>query len=305
MILIVPKKGGKDLLSIKLTDITSHQMLVDRIKQFIQDKKLQKGEWITGSGWNQEKFEGDERGRLPDRKLIDEITKDYPIWLCKSDLHQCLANTLALTIANISLHNPPNLEGGVFLKYPDGNEITGILKDNAMKFIESIIPPLSPEREQVVVEAAMNYFVENGITSVHHVSNDIYADFKEDMKIFEDYYHSIKSDYSFYNKNVFAKPFVRLYVAPTISRAMESVNYTISQDVKSSFLRLGAVKGFLDGSLGSYTAKMFNNYLDNPQADGLNNSGLFLINEQDMYEYVKLADSLNLQVGFSILCFHN
>merc|ERR1711943_50908 len=128
--------GGMDLLSVQLFDCDSFQMMSDRVEAFIQT--MAPGEWLVGSGWNQERFLGDDAGILPDRHLIDKVSPNNPVWLCRMDQHQCLANTIALQMANVDLRNPPEVAGGLFQMGDDGL-VTGIVKDSAMAVIVQAI----------------------------------------------------------------------------------------------------------------------------------------------------------------------
>jgi len=99
------------------------------------------------------------------------------------------------------------------------------------------------------------------------------------------------------DRSLYATPFVRTYFAPALALYKEAaVLVKNNQHLDDTFLRLGYVKGFLDGSLGSYTAKMFEPYLDNIQGGPENNTGILLVPEKEMYEWVKGADALGLQV---------
>ncbi|MGB0929549.1 MAG: amidohydrolase family protein [Chitinophagales bacterium] len=60
------------------------------------------------------------------------------------------------------------MEGGTIEKDKDGN-LTGILKDNAMNLVMDKMPPMTPLQKNKSFRAAMNYFLSNGVTSVHDV----------------------------------------------------------------------------------------------------------------------------------------
>jgi len=289
--------GGMDLLSVQLFDCDSFQMMADRVEEFIT--KMQPGEWLVGSGWNQERFLGDEAGILPDRHLIDKVAPNNPVWLCRLDQHQCLANTLALELANVDLTSPPDIPGGVFQMDEETGLATGIVKDSAMAVIVRAIPTVSDEKLQKGLQTAMNYFVAHGVTSVNQVVNDIFTDLQKGWDTFEQLYESTKPGQKNIDgsRSLYAIPFVRTYFAPALALYKDAYQlYVSKQYLDSSFLRLGAVKGFLDGSLGSYTAKMFLPYKDNIQGGPENNTGMYLTTKEDLYTWVKESDELGLQV---------
>lgn len=205
-----------DLLSVQIADVDTHEMLAERVRDFITT--MQPGEWLVGSGWNQEKFKGAQAGTSPHRLMIDDVSPNNPVWLCRLDLHQCLANTLALQLAGVDLTNPPEVMGGVFQMGDDGLA-TGIVKDNAMAVIVKAIPTITSERYLEGLQTAMKYFVSNGVTSINQVVNDIFTDLEDGWTTFEELYlHSLPGKFNFDGtRSLHAPPFVRTYFAPALA----------------------------------------------------------------------------------------
>merc|ERR1712137_1010624 len=198
--------GGMDLMSLQVYDVTSHRMLKERIRDYIRDH-LKPGEWLLGSGWNQERFEGDETGISPDRHLIDDISGENPVWLCRMDLHQCLTNTVALKLAGIDPANPPQVTGGVFAMDEETGEVTGIVKDNAMAEIVKVLPHVSQEDHKKGLQTAMDYFVANGVTSINQVVIDIFSEIEEGWSAFEALYEqTLPGRFQFDGSRVLQKP---------------------------------------------------------------------------------------------------
>ena len=101
-----------------------------------------KGKWITGGNWDHEAWEVKD---LPTKEMIDEFTQNTPVFVDRFDGHMALANSYALKLAKIT-KDTPSPEGGLIVKDPKTGEPTGILKDNAMSLVYSIIPPVNKRR---------------------------------------------------------------------------------------------------------------------------------------------------------------
>jgi predicted amidohydrolase YtcJ len=93
--------------------------------------------WITGRGWIETHWSP---SRFPTAKDLDEVAADHPVALERADGHALVANSLALRIAGIT-KDTPNPSGGEILRDPKTGEATGILVDNAMQFVERLVPP--------------------------------------------------------------------------------------------------------------------------------------------------------------------
>ncbi len=172
---------------------------------------------------------------------IDNVTSVFPVWICRLDGHMCLANALAMSIANITA-STPDVEGGEVVRFENG-EPTGIFKDNAMMYIENVVPLPSIEEEDKAVDTALLYLLSNGVTSVHHMGS------WNDLAVFERARDSNRLK-------------LRVYDAVPLSTwnaLKEKIDKTGRGD---EWLKIGNLKAFVDGSLGSHTALMFDPYSD-------------------------------------------
>ena len=110
-------------------------------------------------------------GIIPHKNMIDDFTNDHPVYIQRTDGHQALANSLALKLTNIT-NQTPDPPGGTIEK-DENNQLTGILKGNAMFLVGQHVPN-NEDFDQVAIEKAQEYLIKNGITSVHDVSNLYY-----------------------------------------------------------------------------------------------------------------------------------
>lgn len=241
--------GGFQLDSVQLTDATSADEFVRRIAE--QAKKTPKGEWIQGGDWDETKWSP---AKLPTREMIDAVTPDIPVFLWRYDGHMALANSLALRLAGVTAKTP-DPPGGVIVRDAQGNP-TGALKDAANSFVDKVIPPYSREQRLKAVKRALAHAASLGVTSVQNMDPD-YADIAVYSELQE------RGELT-----------TRIYAAPLIDQVDDQAKIGIRHGFGNSYLRIGAVKAFADGSLGSRTAYFFEPFSDEPGNRGLLSSSM-------------------------------
>ena len=261
--------GGIELDSVQLTDATSKEEFARRIRE--RARKTPKGEWIVGGDWDETKWKPPE---IPSKELIDSLTPDTPVFVSRYDGHMVLANSLALRLAGITAQTP-DPPGGVIVRDAQGNP-TGALKDAAMDMAAKAIPPLSHEQRLRAIERAMRHALSLGVTSVQNMDPD-YADIAVYSELLE------RGELK-----------VRIYAAPLITDVDDQVKIGIGHAFGGPWLRMGAVKAFADGSLGSRTAYFYDPYLDQPNTRGLLSDEMHPISL--MRDRMMKADAAGLQI---------
>jgi predicted amidohydrolase YtcJ len=255
-------EGGFALASVHLRDAKTPEEFIQRIKSFAQSQP--KGTWITHGDWDHENWGGE----LPTRHWIDSVTKDHPVWINRLDGHMSLANSAALKLAGID-ESVQEVMGGTLVR-DSKKKITGVFKDNAMSLIDRVVPDATEEQKNQALIAAMNYVAERGITSVHNMSGF--------MEVFERAHR---------NKQLKT----RIYAGMPLSQWRLLAEKIKQQGRGDKWLRIGGLKEFVDGSLGSHTAAFFKPFEDTPS-----DSGFFITPEAELYKRIKSADSAGLQV---------
>jgi predicted amidohydrolase YtcJ len=255
-------EGGFALASVHLRDAKTPEEFIQRIKSFAQSQP--KGTWITHGDWDHENWGGE----LPTRYWIDSVTKDHPVWINRLDGHMSLANSAALKLAGID-ESVQEVMGGTLVR-DSKKKITGVFKDNAMSLIDRVVPDATEEQKNQALIAAMNYVAERGITSVHNMSGF--------MEVFERAHR---------NKQLKT----RIYAGMPLSQWRLLAEKIKQQGRGDKWLRIGGLKEFVDGSLGSHTAAFFKPFEDTPS-----DSGFFITPEAELYKRIKSADSAGLQV---------
>lgn len=254
--------GGFRLSSVQLRDATTPEEFISRIREFAET--VEPGTWITGGDWDHENWGGE----LPHRNWIDSITREHPVWINRLDGHMALANTAALEFAGVT-NDVAEVEGGEIIR-DEAGILTGVLKDNAMALVDQKMPEPTEQLTERALEAAMRYVAEQGVTSVHHMSDymDVLERFHEQGRLK-----------------------TRVYAGMPISQWETLAAKVQEQGMGDKWLRIGVLKGFMDGSLGSHTAAFLQPYSDTPDE-----SGLLVTEPKQMYEWAKKADSAGLNL---------
>jgi predicted amidohydrolase YtcJ len=247
-----------DMWKCELVGTTSFEAVVDKLKTYSTSAPM---EWIYGRGWDQNDWDVKQ---FPDKKILDSLFPNRPVFLKRIDGHAALANNKALQLAGIDTHT--EIAGGsVELK---NQQLTGILIDNAMDLVEKIIPPLADSLAVKYYLLAQEICFAEGLTGVHdcgvseHTIELVDAAQKSGflkMKIF-----ALLSDSShYYDKWIQKGPY------------------------QTERLHVGGFKLYADGALGSRGACMLHSY------DDKNNWNGFLLSNQQHFESVatKLANS--------------
>jgi hypothetical protein len=262
--------GGRNLASVQLRDARSETEFRDRLRDFAA--KLPRGRWITGGDWDHESWSP---ARLPTRQLIDAVTPEHPVFVNRLDGHMALANSVALKLAGIT-RQTPDPPGGTIVHDASG-EPTGVLKDAAMEAVNRIIPPPSPDEIAEALRAAMRYAAENGVTSVQDMSAS--------PEIFAAYQKLLAQ----------GELTVRVYAHQPLAEWQPLARVGIRAGFGNEKLRIGGLKGFADGSLGSTTALFFEPYLDEPKTSGLPSDEM--IPESKMLNHILGADRAGLHIA--------
>ena len=260
--------GGFSLSNVDLRDAKSPEELAQRLHEYA--KKLPKGRWILGGDWDHERWPG---APLPTRKMIDAATPDNPVFVNRLDGHMALANSVALKLAGVNSEtkDPP---GGLIVRDLKGRP-TGVLKDAAQELVERAIPEKTFEEKHVAARAATEHAAKVGVTSLTDMSAG------DDVNLYQ--YMLERGELK-----------TRIYAIRSIVSWEVLAKTGVRGAFGSDMLRIGGLKGFADGSLGSSTALFFEPYSDTPNTRGL----LFdqMLPEGIMLKRVEGADKAGLHV---------
>lgn len=254
---------SKTLSQIDLRGTTSFEEMIEKL--IIWDKE-NNPEWITGRGWDQNLWPDK---TFPNKQELDKIFPNKPVFLRRIDGHAAIANSKAMQLAGIDANT--KIKGGE-VKTKNG-KTTGMLIDNAMQKIFSIVPELNKsDMTQLLDKAAKNCF-EVGLTTVA----DAGLEFHEIMLL-----DSLQK---------FGNLEMQIYAMLSASKN-NFENFIQKGEYKTKKLHIKSIKLFADGALGSRGACLLKPYTDDNQ-----NYGLILEPIETYDSILKMAYDNNYQVN--------
>ncbi len=247
-----------DMWKVELTGTNSFEEVIEKINQYAPTAPM---EWIYGRGWDQNDWAVKE---YPDKKILDSLFPNRPVFLKRIDGHAALVNQKAFDLAGVT--DQSTVAGGSFEK-KDGR-LTGIIIDNAMDMIDNVVPAVSDSLAKVNFIKAQQLCFAVGLTGVH------------DCGVSE---HTINLlDEAQKNGGLRMKIFALL-----TDSAHYYDKWLASGQYKTPYLHVGGFKVYADGALGSRGACLLKDYADKPGWTG------FLLNDSTHYALIanKLAGS--------------
>lgn len=256
--------GGAHLTSVQLRDAATPEEFAKRIADFAEG--LPASAWITGGDWDHTIWGGE----LPERSWIDKFTPTRPIWVQRLDGHMALANSAAMRQAGVG-DDVEDVAGGEIVRDSTG-KLTGVFKDNAMSVINRAVPPITTRQRLAAIEAAVAHVAAQGVTAVHHMGN----------------WDDLEALRAAYARGLLK---IRVYACTPLPEWQRLANEVARHGRGNSWLRIGGLKGFVDGSLGSHTAAFLEPYSDAPSQRGL------LVNStENLRRWTIEADKAGLQI---------
>jgi predicted amidohydrolase YtcJ len=207
--------------------------------------------WILGGGWNYAMF-GSEN--LPDKKYLDEIFSNRPVFLSGYDGHTSWANSKALALAGIN-KDTPNPANGAIVRDPKTGEATGALKESAGSLVGKLVPKLTRAEKLAALRAGIHWANENGLTRAHSAGGDF-----EEFALYDELRRHGDLTLRMYIAYFLNPPDLR----PKDLAAIEEARKRYTGD----WLSAGAVKMMIDGVVESHTAAMLDPYSDDPSTKG-------------------------------------
>lgn len=260
--------GGFQLQSIDLRYAKNEKefsgLIAERARKF-------PGRWITGGDWDHDNWPG---GNLPTRELIDGATGNTPVFVNRYDGHMALANSHVLKLAGVT-RETPDPPGGTIVRDPRTGEPTGVLKDEAMSYVYNVMPDPSSEELEDAIRLALAEARKFGVTSIQDISSG--ADVRA--------YQTLRD-----KGELTARLFCRL----PISQWKQLAGAGITVPFGDRWIRVGSMKAYADGSLGSTTALFFDPFTSDPATHGLPSDILL---DGRLEQWALGADKAHLQLS--------
>jgi hypothetical protein len=214
--------------------------------------------WLLGRGWNYPVFAP---SGMPDKKYLDEIVRDRPVYLDGFDGHSWWANSKALEIAHIT-KDTPDPPGGSFVRDPKTGEPTGAIKEDAADaIIRRAIPEPSREQKLKILTAGIQLANQLGVTRVHGLTEiDALRDDLHNVDLIQELEWQGKLTLRFYLAYRVDPPEVSEQQMREITEARDRYH--------DDWISAGAVKFFMDGVIETHTAAMLAPYSDDPSLSG-------------------------------------
>jgi predicted amidohydrolase YtcJ len=237
--------GTKIKQQLDLRNIHSREKVIQKIKNYVSG--AEPGSWILGRGWDHELWPDQ---KLPDKHLLDNISTSHYIYLRRVDGHASWVNSPVLEKFNYSSFtaDPP---GGKIMRYPNSLEPNGILFETAEDPLEENIPEPSDSVKYDWIKKTLPFANKLGLTSITDQSPlplyPILAELEEKDELT-----------------------LRINFWPPYHQNLDSIRQIIdSYDPPARYLKAEMIKIYEDGSLGSRTAYLKNDYDDDPGNKGL------------------------------------
>ncbi len=232
-------RAGALLLGINLLDVNDPEALVQQVKA--ARDRLPEGSWITGGDWGayaqwEQGGDADADGEPvlePHRDLIDDITPETPVLLSRFDGEQFLANARALKKANLDCDN-----AGVDC---EEGRMTGRLSPAAAEQVRAVRPEKPVARRVAETDTALARLRQHGVTAIHDITTPT------QLRLFQRFHQ---------NGDLTA----RVYARPTLDKWEELDAVGVDHGFGDAWLRIGGLKGFVDGILGNSTARFYEPY---------------------------------------------
>jgi predicted amidohydrolase YtcJ len=250
------------LSRVKLEKCKNEAEVILTLKEY--SARAKSGEWILGRGWHVRQF-----GGFPNKKLLDEIFPNNPVILNSHDEHFRWLNSKAIKAAGLT--DNTRVDGGHVGRNDDGS-LDGLLGENAVMLVRDFIQsPDESHRKQNLLRAQTK-FHEMGITGFHSTdANRAFADLQD--------------------LNSESKLKLRVFHSIPLRQLEDAIQIGLKSGLGDEWFRVGFVKIFTDGSLGSRTASMLEPY---DEAGGF---GIQTIDEKELDEKVSLALQNGIALG--------
>jgi predicted amidohydrolase YtcJ len=258
---------GLQAMQLDLSDTRTLQEALDRLRAYAAANPSQR--WIVGRGWNQERWG---LGRFPTAADLDAVVRDRPVYLERIDGHAGWANSAAMREAGITAETQAP-QGGRIER--TGRQPSGIFIDAAMPLVERSIPPHQPVTRDTAFQRAQETLLSNGLTSVADMGTSV-ADWLTIRRA---------GDGGWLRIRIFS-------YASGIDDLLAIAGRGPTPWLYNHRLRMGGVKLYFDGALGSRGA-----WLKQPYRDAAGQRGLPLVSETMLRNLMSRAAMDNFQVA--------
>ena len=203
------------------------------------------GEWVVGMSYDDTLLAEE---RHPTREDLDRVSTTHPVAIIHVSGHLAVANSMALASVGLD-RNSKDPDGGVLRRGPDG-ELTGVLEENAMNFVQEKILSPSPIESLRIVREGNRRVVAQGVTTVQNGLTPA----------------SLITAFQWMVRFGFIKPRIVLWPDMQVADAVLAGEMTLPE-ASGPDLWIGAIKLVADGSIQGYTGYLSEPYFAPPGDD--------------------------------------
>ena len=262
-----------NIASPPVGSINNIKELQTELKKFITESNLKPGEWVMGLGYDDSLLA---EQRHPTKDDLDEVSTEHPIYLIHVSAHLGAANSLGLSLANISTEtqDPP---GGKIRRYENSSEPNGVFEETAAYPLQQLA--MSAYKDPIgSVKKAMNIYARNGITTAQDGASN-----PETISLME-----AADVQGMINLDIISYPIGQ----NGLDKNLDSINFGSYE----GRLKIGGIKLILDGSPQGKTAYLTEPYYKPPHSESDSYKGYPLIPQSEVSKWVKKYADLNIPI---------
>ena len=262
-----------NIASPPVGSINNIKELQTKLKKFINDSNLKPGEWVMGLGYDDSLLA---EQRHPTKDDLDEVSTEHPIYLIHVSAHLGAANSLGLSLANISAEtqDPP---GGKIRRYENSSEPNGVFEETAAYPLQQLA--MSAYKDPIgSVKKAMNIYARNGITTAQDGASN-----PETISLMQ-----AADVQGMINLDIISYPIGQ----NGLDKNLDSINFGNYE----GRLKIGGIKLILDGSPQGKTAYLTEPYYKPPHSESDSYKGYPLIPQLEVSKWVKKYADLNIPI---------
>ena len=262
-----------NIASPPVGSINNIKELQTELKKFITESNLKPGEWVMGLGYDDSLLA---EQRHPTKDDLDEVSTEHPIYLIHVSAHLGAANSLGLSLANISTEtqDPP---GGKIRRYENSSEPNGVFEETAAYPLQQLA--MSAYKDPIgSVKKAMHIYARNGITTAQDGASN-----PETISLMQ-----AADAQGMINLDIISYPIGQ----NGLDKNLDSINFGNYE----GRLKIGGIKLILDGSPQGKTAYLTEPYYKPPHSESDSYKGYPLIPQSEVSKWVKKYADLNIPI---------
>ena len=273
-------QAGALLLGANLLRVHDEEGLREQLTAVAE--RLPEESWIVGGDWGA--YEAWEEGAtgeasaskpaeqfVPNRQMIDDVSGSHPVLIRRFDRSMYLANSLALQKAGIDAETPNPADGTI--ERDADKAPTGILTGTAVELVEAVIGEKPWEQRLAESRRALEELRRYGVTSIHDITG------RDQMRVYQELLRN-------------GELLVRVWARPTLDMVEHLAAVGIETGFGNDMLKIGGLKGFVDGIMGNSSALFYEPYDHDPENSG--NLRDMMYPEGNMLRLIREADRAHL-----------